>query len=190
MKTVFYDTETGGLTPRHPTIQIAAIVVENGKEIATFDEKLRFVVADCESEALKLNSYDEKVWMKEAILPGQAMKKFCEWLGQYKDVEKLSKKGKRYNVARGAGHNVSGFDYPRLRALASEHDIFFPIDFHCLDTLQASVWHFHGKSEKPEDLKLTTLAKHFGLKTDFAHDALFDCRLSWEVAKKVVKTFQ
>ena len=39
---VFFDLETGGPERSHPIIQLAAIAVESGKELGTFERKLAF----------------------------------------------------------------------------------------------------------------------------------------------------
>lgn len=42
--TIYFDTETGGVQPTHPTIQFAAIAVDNDtmEEVADFECKIAF----------------------------------------------------------------------------------------------------------------------------------------------------
>ncbi len=62
--TIYFDTETGGVLPSHPTIQLAAIAVEDGtwNEAAGFERKIKFNEADADPEALKINHYEPEVW--------------------------------------------------------------------------------------------------------------------------------
>lgn len=48
MITVYYDVETGGTEPQHPTIQLAAIAVDGGKELGAFEQKIQFDEAACD----------------------------------------------------------------------------------------------------------------------------------------------
>lgn len=191
MRIVFFDTETGGITNDAPTIQIAAVAVDKGKEVGVFECKIQFTENDTdgEKEALEINHYRREDWTN-AIPENIAIRNFANFCKQYADLERTSKKGGKYYVAMGAGHNVARFDLDRLMALAKKHDVFLPMSFQTLDTLQAAVWYFVKNSENPpENLKLGTLCKHFGIELTNAHEALADVRGSIALARKLVAIF-
>jgi DNA polymerase III epsilon subunit-like protein len=188
MRIVFFDTETGGLKPEHPTIQLAAIAVgDDWKELETFERKIAFDVAKADPEALAMNHFDAAAW-KGAPSERQVVDEFGAFLGRHRSVELISKRtGNPYSVARVGGHNVVGFDLERVSAMFKRHGVFFPIEFRSvLDTRYGAVWFFEGASKQPKDFKLTGIAEHFGIPVEGAHEALFDVRLSIAVAKKIL----
>lgn len=183
--TIFFDTETGGVQPHHPTIQLAAIAVEDGtwNEVAAFECKLQFKPSDCDFEALKINHYNIEDW-KEAVLPGMAVMRFGKWCEPYRSIQMMSKRtNKPYSVGKLAGHNAATFDLPRLRGMFGEN--FFPFSYHVKDTLQRALWFFdeHPELKRPESLKLSVLCEHFGICIAGAHDALADVRMSAAIAR-------
>jgi DNA polymerase III epsilon subunit-like protein len=187
---VFFDTETGGLTPAHPTIQLAAIAVDSEwNELETFERKISFDVAKADPEALKLNHYDARAW-QDAFSEKVVVGLFAAFLKRHASVELVSRRtGNPYSVARLAGHNVVGFDLEWLAAAFKRHGQFFAADFRSVcDTRHGAVWFFeaHPELERPADFKLVTLATYFGIPTDGAHDALFDVRLSIALARRIV----
>lgn len=188
---VFFDLETGGLEESRPVIQLAALAVRlpDFGELATFERKLRFDPATCDPAALELNSYDAETWAREAVPEAQAVRDFADWLAPHRCVEVVSKRtGRPYRVARIGGHNVAAFDVDRLLAMFRRHDAFCAVDLSApLDTRLGAVWHFARTGETPpESFRLSTLAEHFGAKTEGAHDALVDCRLSAHVARALL----
>lgn len=187
---VFVDLETGGTTiGQHPIIQIAAIAVSGGGIVEEFERKLRFDLAACDPEALKLNSYDEPEWSAQAVDQRVAMYDFSAFLKRNATVELVSKRtGNPYRVAQLSGHNITGFDAPMLRHWYSQAGEFFPGHYHALDTLQLAMWHFYGKRERPFDMKLGTLAKWFGIETDDAHDAMADVKMAYRIAVAIRKS--
>lgn len=184
----FMDTETGGLRPEHPTIQIAAISVDSEwKELETFERKIVFDPLACDAEALEINHYDAKDWATEAKPLPMVLSEFAGLLNRHRCVDLVSKAGNPYRVVRLAGHNIVGFDLKRVSAAFKRLGIFFPIDFKSvLDTRQGAVWHFEKAGSPPADYKLTTLAKHFRIDTTGAHEALADVRMSIEIAKRLL----
>jgi DNA polymerase III epsilon subunit-like protein len=179
MVTVYADCETGGVLPQHPTIQLAAVAMDGATELSAFEQKIAFNEADCDPEALKMNHYTREAWT-DAVSPGVAASRFAAWLRPYSTVERVSKAGNPYRVARWAGYNVSTFDGPRIRALFGTQ--FCPLEFLARDVLQRVLFHFDESSETPpENFKLSTVAAHFGLSADGAHDALTDARMAARV---------
>jgi len=193
MNVVYFDTETGGLKPEHPTIQLAAIAVApDWKEVQTFERKIIFDPSKCDPEALAMNSYRPELW-KAAVPERQAVGEFSIFLNAHRSIELVSKRsGRPYTVARLAGHNVVGFDLERVAAMFKRHGAFFPVDFRTvLDTRYGAVWHFERRpgEKKPDDFKLTGLAKHFGISIEGAHDALVDVRLSIALSKRLLEAW-
>lgn len=189
MHCVFFDTETGGLEVQHPTIQVAALAVEDWNVVGEFEAKIQFSTEACEPEALNVNSYDAATWSAHAVTPSLALTSFCDFLRSHSRVEKISKAGRPYCVARLAGHNISTFDMPRLQADCKRLGLFLPADFHGLDTLELAKWYFQFSNNRPADLKLATLAKWFGVSAEDAHDAMGDCHLALSVARQLASRF-
>ena len=186
MEVVFIDFETGGLKDDSPNIQLAAIAVDVAwDEIASFSAKIKFDESAADPEALRINHYDREVWAKEAEPEAYVLGRFDSFLSNHKSVEMVSKRtGRPYSVARLAGHNISTFDYPRLRRMYRER--FIPAHPMALDTLQLAMWHWHGNSKAPENLRLETIMKFLGVEFDGAHDALADVRAAANLAKILV----
>lgn len=183
--TIFFDLETGGVEPKHPTIQLAAVVIDDstGAERATFERKIKFDDQAADPEALKLNHYSPEAW-KDAIPDGSAAAQFAKFCEPYRSIEMVSKRtGVPYSVAKLAGHNALTFDLPRLRALFGAS--FFPFSYHVKDTLQRALWYFdeHPEVARPMSLKLSVLCEHFGICVDGAHDALADVRMAAALAR-------
>lgn len=187
-RVVFFDTETGGLRPDHPTIQLAAIAVgPDWAELEAFERKIAFDVSKADPEALALNHFDADAW-KGAPSERQVVDEFGAFLKRHSTVELVSQRtGKPYKVARVGGHNIAGFDLERVAAMFKHHGAFFPVDFRtALDTRYGAIWFFEGTDVQPKNFKLTGLAEHFGVPIEGAHDALFDVRLSIALARRLV----
>jgi DNA polymerase III epsilon subunit-like protein len=189
MFTIYFDLETGGVMPQHPSIQLAAVAISDadGSELGSFERKLLFNEAACDQEALKINHYDADAWKKNAVPINRAASDFAAFAKPYACVEMVSKRtGNPYGVAKLAGHNAVSFDLPRLRDMFGTQ--FFPFSYHVKDTLQRAIWYFdeHPEIKRPENLKLGTLATFFGVPVDeSSHDALVDVRLSAGIAAAI-----
>lgn len=189
---VFMDTETGGVLPQHPTIQLAAIAVDEstGEELSAFEVKIQFNESDADPEALKMNHYDAEVWKKEAVTPTVAANRFADWVRPYCSVQMVSKRtGKPYSVAKVAGYNVS-FDWPRLQGLFVNAGLFLPCSYLARCVMQKALWYFDDRPElpRPKDHKLGTVCAYFGIEAgEGAHDALVDCRATAALARKLRK---
>ncbi len=183
--TVYFDLETGGLEPWHPDIQLAAVAIgPDWSELASFNEKIQFDESAADPEALKLNHYDKEVWAKTALTIPALVQKFSAFLNGHKALEMVSKRtGQPYSVARLAGFNAATFDGPRIRAIYKNQ--FLPAHPIPLCVLQRALWWFHEKQEKPENYKLGTLCKFFGIELSEAHDALADVRATVALARKL-----
>jgi DNA polymerase III epsilon subunit-like protein len=176
--TIYFDTETGGVESRHPTIQLAAIAVDqSGAEVSSFEQKISFNEADCDPEALAMNHYEAAAWA-EAVTPAVTAARFAAWLRPYQSVTLTSKRtGNPYQVARLAGYNALTFDLPRLKAMFGTQ--FFPCEYLVRDVLQWALFWFdeHHGATPPDNFKLTTIAAWFGVSTEGAHGALADARM-------------
>lgn len=186
---IFFDTETTGLEDTDATIQIAAIATKGWEEIDAFDAKIEFDLERVNDLSVlrDINSYDPEVWAVEAVPPQQALEAFVAFCKKYRDLELTSKKGNKYKVVRLAGHNITGFDIPRIKRGVDHFELFWPaLWWYPLDTYARAIWHFAELGlEPPENYRLATLAGAFGISTADAHDALADCRLSMQLARKL-----
>lgn len=187
MKTVYFDFETGGVLETQPSIQIAAIVVDDdsGAELSAFERKIKFDPALCDPKALEINHYTAEAW-KDALPPGVVAMQFANFIKPHSCIEMISKRtGAPYNVAKGSGYNALTFDWPRLKALFGTN--FLPVSYHVRDVLQRAMFWFdeHPESARPKDLKLGTVCEYFGISIDGAHDALVDVRLTAALARKL-----
>jgi len=184
MITVHFDFETGGVEPKHPSIQLAAVAWDGGLELGHFEQKIAFNEADADPAALAMNHYDKSAWT-EAKSPGIVASRFAAWLRPFSTTQKLSKAGKPYTVARLAGYNAAAFDMPRLRELFGMQ--FCPADYPVRDVLQRAVFYFdeHPDVTPPANMKLTTVAAFFGIDITGAHDALSDARMCAELHHKL-----
>jgi DNA polymerase III epsilon subunit-like protein len=183
--TIYFDFETGGILPEQPSIQLAAIAVDDasGEELESFEQKILFNVSDCDPEALKVNRWSAEAW-KDATTPELTAVRFNQFLAFHKCIEMTSKKsGKPYQVAKGSGYNALTFDWPRLKQLFGKS--FLPVSYHVRDVLQRVIFHFDENGNPPENLKLSTVCKHFGINTDGAHDALADVRMTAALYHKI-----
>lgn len=188
MPTVYFDFETGGTDPKHPSIQLAAIATENGHELDAFEQKIQFDPATADPEALRINHYSAEDW-KHALTPLLAAKRFALWVRPYQSVTLKSKRtGQDYTVAQLAGYNALTFDWPRLVALFEGQ--FVPCSYQVRDVLQRVYFWYdeHPEAPRPENYKLTTVAAAFGLEVNGAHDALADCRLTHRLYTTILET--
>lgn len=185
--TVYIDLETAGLdVERSPIIQVAAIAVRDGEIIAEFERKLQFDMAAADRQALEINSYNAKTWAVRAIAQDAGRSELTAFLKCHAAVDMVSQRtGSPYSVAQLAGHNASRFDGPVLQSWYRRASEFFPASFMVLDTLQLAMWFCRVTGEKPDNMKLATLAQYFGFHCDGVHDALADAKLAYYVAHHI-----
>lgn len=189
MKTVYFDFETGGVLDTQPSIQLAAIVIDDGdgNELDSFERKIKFDPATCDPKALEINHYTEEAW-KGAKPPARVAAEFANFLHPHLCIEMMSKRtGAPYYVTKGAGYNAVKFDWPRLQALFGS--AFLPVSFHVRDVLQRAMWWFdeNGDKPRPKDLKLGTVCEYFSITVEGAHDALVDVRLTAALARRLAQ---
>ena len=187
---VIFDLETGGVEPQHPDIQLAALVLDVAREVGRFHARIQFKEADCDPEALQMNSYDPELWKAEAVPERIVVAQFARFLEPYRSIEKMSQRtGRPYTIAKLAGHNVQRFDGPRLRAMFKRHDQFLAADtYGALDTWQRALWEIHETgASPPRSYKLLDLCEYFGIEIpeEGAHDARVDVALTAELIRSV-----
>lgn len=185
MSVVVFDFETGGLSPHHPNIQLAAIAVDDSwNEIESFESKIAFDPSLCDAEALALNHYAADAWKSAPECP-YVFAMFCSFLKRHSSVEMISKRsGRPYSVARLAAYNAT-FDRDRLWAMSGSQ--FVPAHPQALCIMQRAMWAVQsGASFK--SFKLTDVAEKLGIGNDGAHDALADVRIAAAVARALQVT--
>src|SRR5579885_928715 len=190
MSIVYFDTETGGLLPQHPTIQIGAIAVSpDWSEVESFECKILFDEAAADPQALKVNHYDPEVWKRDGVSERRALEDFAAFLNRHRSVDMVSKRtGNPYSVARLAGHNAATFDGPRLFDAFRRQEMFCPAHPQVLCVLQRAMWFAMETGTALKSLKVEDFARHFGVPVQDAHDALADCRMAIGVARAMADT--
>lgn len=184
--TIYFDTETGGVQPSQPTIQLAAVAVndETHDEVDSFECKIAFNEFEADPEALRINHYKAEDW-RDAPSERACAEHFAVFVRPYSSVQMISKRtGKPYNVAKLAGYNALTFDLPRLKELFT--GMFFPCAYIVRDVLQRALFYFdEHDGPKPENMKLSTVCAFFDIKVDGAHDALADARMAASLMKRL-----
>ena len=187
-KFIAFDLESGGLTPAHPDIQLAAVAIDEATwgEIDVFQRKIQFNIDQADPHALEINHYDPAVWEREAVTEHACVSEFRRFVDRHKSLDLWSQRtSKTYPAARLVGHNAATFDGPRLKAMFDRHGYFLPADLRVRCTVQRALWFFdeHPELARPRDMKLATLATYFGIPVAGAHDALADVRLTIALAR-------
>jgi DNA polymerase III epsilon subunit-like protein len=176
---VFCDLETAGLDPtKHAIIQLAAIAVdEELSPLEAFEVKIQFDLCHANKSSLRKNHYHPGRWAAEALPPKEAAQGFAEFLRRHATIPMLSAEGKVYHVAQLVAHNAS-FDGPFLQAWFEKLRLYLPARYQVACTMQRAMWFFseHPERPSPENFKLATLLRHFGLEFHAAdaHEALAD----------------
>lgn len=187
-RAVYFDMETAGLTEAHPTIQLAAIAIDEDSwaELEPFEAKIKFDLAAADAAALAMNNFDPSIWNEKAIPESEAARQFSGLLKRHSSLTMTSKRGLPYSVAKLVGHNAASFDGPRLRSMFARHAIFLQADPRIRDTLQRALWYFDENGiAPPENYRLETLCRYFGVPIAETHEALADVRLAIQLARAI-----
>jgi len=179
MRGLIIDTETTGLS--HNYNQVLTV----GMLLAEIEEELNFITSkhirikhnhyNVSGIALKINKINIKEHHKIGINPKSA----CL------EINSFIKKNKIKNIPL-IGHNIN-FDMRFLRELYKKEREEFLLDLETLDT--RSLWaNLKNKGNVPMHLKgnLRTVANHFEVNYEKAHDALEDCKITAQVFHKMV----
>jgi DNA polymerase III epsilon subunit-like protein len=189
VKSIVFDTESAGLRDEHPTIQLAAVAIEERtwEELGAFEVKIRFNEADADPEALKMNHYDPEVWKREAVPMKVACEKFAAFIEPHRSLQMVSKRtGRPYNVARLIGHNAATFDGPRLKLMYQQCGLFLPADPRVRCSVQMAMHYCDAREIQPPSYRLTELLKFFDIPVDEnAHDALADTRMAVQLVRRL-----
>lgn len=193
-KTIFFDIETAGLKWTAPTIQIAAVAVENWETVDTFEVKILFdeSAPEIEQAALEKNSYNEGGWAVDGVAEAKAFRMFNDFCTKHADWERLSKAQKPYKVARLGGYNVAAFDIPRVKKYYESRNQFWKAAwYYPTDVYHLALWYFAiTKEAETESYTLESVSKYFGIDSEGAHDALIDCMNTVEVARQITSRIQ
>ena len=186
-RAVYFDLETGGVEPHHPDIQLAAIAVDcdTWAEVEAFESKIQFDESKADPKALEMNHYSAADWSAAPTLV-EVVSKFTRFIDRHKSFEMISQRtGWPYQVARLVGHNAATFDGPRLKAMFQRHGRFLPADMRVRDTCQRALWYFDERPAlpSPENYRLATLCRYFGIPVEDTHEALADVRLTIALAR-------
>lgn len=190
-RVVFFDLETGGLDPQvHPVIHFAGVAVDEAWcPVDEMEVLIAFDEDQAGPEALQKNNYDPERWLREAVPPARAVGQISAFLRRHATLEVPKKSGRgTWLACELAGHNAQSFDRPFLGELFRAHGEFCVGTFQVLDTYSLALWWraLLPAVERPENLRLPTLAAHFGIEHPEAHDALADVRVNVEVAKRLL----
>lgn len=162
---VVYDLETTGTSPFNDSIiEISAVKVKDGKVVEEFSELVNPLRPIPPQASAVNNITDDMVSGSptiEVIMP-----KFIEFIGDMVLV----------------GHNIHCFDMKFIWRICEElYNQTITNDY--IDTLPFA-------RKKLPDLsrhRLVDLALHYGISTDGAHRALYDCRMNQECFERLAK---
>lgn len=175
----------------NPIIQIAAIAVDEltFAEIEVYEQKIVFPTDHADPEALGMNSYEERVWKKEAVSEIEARLAFDAFLRRHASVRKVSRRGEPYQVASLAGHNAAAFDLPFLRAWFERAGLFLPAAFQVLDTMTLARIYTGVTGRTFDNYKLSTICETLGVAPG-THDALADVRATIDIARELLRALR
>jgi len=172
MKLLFLDTETTGVdNTKNGIIQIAGIVEIDGAVKEEFNMMCRpFPGQAVSPDALKVTgkTMDE---IRAYPEPQAAYRDLVAILDRY--IDRYDKTDKFYMV----GQNTK-FDYDFLTAWFKNNGnpyFYAYVAYHLIDVIQATALFTVAGQFKLENMKLATVAKHFGIPLK-AHDAMEDIR--------------
>lgn len=188
-RVVFFDLETGGLDPaRHPVIQFAGIAVQGWETVAEMEVKIHFDPSKADPEALRKNSFDPETWKVGAFPSHEAVRKIGDFLREHATLKKISKRGNPWTACQLAAYNGMTFDWPFLRKLFTDHAAFCAGWPQTLDVYALVMWWATTAGEdRPEDLRLESVAPFLGVEHGQAHDALADVRATIGVARVLME---
>ena len=185
MKVAWIDCETTGLDPqKHGIIQLALIVEIDHAVVERAEFMMNPVGKEFDEGALRINGYTKEAL--DAYPPSLGQKaKIEEFFAKF--VEKFDKNDKFI----AAGYNVA-FDLDFLKQLWQDSgDKYFYSWFEhaAIDVYEAHrMLEWIGVAQVPENRKLETLAKMYGIPIT-AHDAAADIEATRQIAEKIRENF-
>jgi DNA polymerase-3 subunit epsilon len=185
-KFLYCDTETTGTDPaKHGLIQIAGIIVVDGKEVESFNLKLKPHKNDTiEVEALKVNGITaDQLEAPDRLAASVGLAHFQRIMSKY--VDKYNRKDKMVFC----GYNAR-FDMDFIRALhEKEGDEYFGswFWFPPVDVMNTAMLRFMHERDTFANFKLATVAERLGVKPEGnLHDALVDVRLTRKILQHLL----
>jgi DNA polymerase III epsilon subunit-like protein len=180
---VFVDVETAESDAGWTVIQVAAVAVSGRlRELAAFEAKLAV------GRPVRHSRFDAETWKREGQPAREVARAFATFLREHATVPVTPVRGRPYRVAQVVAHNAE-FDGAMLRAWFDQAALFLPGHFRVLCTVQRAAWLFREAPhlEPPNDYKLGTLCRHFGItyRAEDAHDALNDARAAVELYREM-----
>ena len=181
MNRLIIDTETTGLSPRFNvclTVGLLSIEVEKN-HLEILDQNHIFIKHknyNINPQALKVNGINIEEHDLHAISPNKACAKINNFLSK-NSLQEIPI----------VGHNI-GFDKGFLSALFAQSDKTPLFHHQSEDTMQ--IWrNLQKQNIIPPQLRanLGTLANHFQINYEKAHDALADCKITAQVYHKMLK---
>lgn len=171
---VFLDLETSGLDLReHQIAQIAAIHLPSRD---SFEQKLRFSLRKASPEALEVIGFSKREW-RHAVSQRDGLVRFYDFVSNHKSCGMISRKGNPYTTASLIGYRIDRFDLPFIAHHFDKHNLWFPGDFRCYDSMQLALWGLPGRG----DYTLSAVAEELGVLREHAHDALVDVEMTIDV---------
>jgi len=182
MKLLWIDTETTGLNAvRHDIIQLAGMVVIDGKVVDEFDLKCApYDIDAVDAKALQVNGIKRDDLMKRPN-PKDTLDVFVNRLDQH--VNRFDKEDKLIC----AGHNV-GFDLDFTFNWFKKggNDYFYSYaDYHKLDTVPLAMWTNMMRLTNFKSYKLESLCNDLGIEIVGAHDAMVDVKAARALIRKL-----
>jgi len=180
MKRLVIDTETTGLSPRfHKTLTVGLLLIDVEKtHLNILDQNHIFIKHDhynASPGAMSVNKIDLIQHNQIAIPPTKA----CNQINEF--IEK--------NILQETpliGHNIS-FDKNFLSSLFGQADTLSKFHHEHEDTMW--MWRNLQKNDLvPKGRSnLETVAGHFGIDYERAHDALADCQITAQIYHEMIK---
>ncbi|MDF2544396.1 MAG: exonuclease, polymerase epsilon subunit family [Herbinix sp.] len=161
---VLFDLETTGLSKEDEIIEIGAIKVVDGKEIATFEELIK-PNNPIPPFATIINGITNDM-VKDARNISEVLVDFLAFIEGFSLV----------------GHNISSFDIPFLNRKLKEN-MYAEIDNDYVDTQNYAKYRINDI----EDYKLGTICKYFDINILDAHRAFADCRMNKECYERLAQ---
>lgn len=177
-KILWIDCETCGLDPkRNGLLQVSGIVEVDGKEVEEFDFRIKpFPTDEIEDSALAVNG-----------ITREQLAGFMDPQDAHKDMEQIFERHvSRYDKQDKfvfAGYNAQ-FDINFLCAFfkkCGDPYFFSWVWWPPLDVSVLAMQQLMGVRHTFKNFKLATLAEHWNIAADSAHDAFADIRMTKEV---------
>lgn len=161
-----YDIETTGKNYQTAEIiEIGAVKYDKGKEIDSFNVLVNIEPNKIPKKVKELTGITDELLSEQGIGLKEAIESFIQFIG---DSILL-------------GYNITTFDNYAIAQACDKYQIDFSNNF-------VDAYYLARKNLKDiENHKLSTVAEHYGLSTEGAHRALFDCRMTNSIYIEIAK---